>query len=247
MPKEVKKPVVKKALVKPAVKASVKRQAKVTAPKAGGLSVPVFSLVGKSAGTFTLPKEIFGVKINESLLNQAIRVYMNNQKGHFGNTKTRGEVEGSTRKIFKQKGTGKARHGSIRANIFVGGGIVFGPKTRKVILDLPQKMKKAALLSALSLKAKNGEVRAISGLEKATGKTKEMATLLKGIETKSALFLTGGKDDLAVRGVKNIKGIDVLGADKVNVLEVVAHESLILTKEAVEKLEEKFSLKKDAK
>lgn len=247
MPKEVKKPAVKKTAVQVALKVPVKKEAKVSAPKTAGLSVPVFSLVGKSSGTFALPKEIFGAKINHSLLTQAIRVYTNNQKGHFGNTKTRGEVEGSTRKIFKQKGTGRARHGSIRANIFVGGGVVFGPKTRKVILDLPQKMKKAALLSALSLKAKEGEVKALSGLDKASGKTKEMVALLKALETKSALVLTGGKDDQAMRATKNIKGVNFLSADKVNVFEVISHKSLILTKEAAGSLEEKLTHERNTK
>lgn len=233
MPKEVKKPVVKKT--------AVKIESKMSSPKAVGLSVPVFSLAGRSSGTFALPKEIFGAKINESLLNQAIRIYMNNQRGHFGNTKTRGEVEGSTRKIFKQKGTGRARHGSIRANIFVGGGIVFGPTTRKVILDLPKKMRQAALISALSLKAKNGEVKTVTGFDKASGKTKEVVNLLKIMETKSALFITSDKEEMGRRAAKNIKDIDLITTRELNALEVVSHKSLILTKEAVERLEEKFS------
>ena len=113
------------------------------------LSVPVYSLLGRAAGTMILPKEIFGKVVNKKLLAQAVRVYMTNQKNMTASTKTRGEVRGSTAKIQRQKGTGKARHGSIRAPIFVGGGVVFGPRTRQVRLELPQKMRKAALLSAL--------------------------------------------------------------------------------------------------
>src|SRR3989344_1873864 len=100
-----------------------------------------------------LPKEIFGQEVNTKLLAQAMRVYMTNLKKFTASTKTRGEVRGSTAKIYRQKGTGRARHGAITAPIFVGGGIVFGPKPRKVVLDLPKKMKKAALLAALSDKA----------------------------------------------------------------------------------------------
>ena len=117
---------------------------KVAIPKVSGLSVPVYSLLGKASGTYSLPKEIFGKEVNKKLLAQAMRVYMTNEKSFLGKTKTRGEVEGSSVKIFRQKGTGRARHGSVRAPIFVGGGIVFGPQVRKVRLNMPQKMKRAA-------------------------------------------------------------------------------------------------------
>ena len=208
--------------------------------RAGGLSVPVYSLAGRSSGTLSLPKEIFGGEVNKKLLAQAIRVYTANTKTLPGNTKTRGEVEGSTAKIYNQKGTGRARHGAIRAPIFVGGGIVFGPKYRKVRLELPPKMKKAALLSALSSKMTSKAVMGLSGIEKATGKTKEIASLLKkviGKEKKmSGLIVTAEKMDNVVRGVRNIPGVDTLPANLINAYEIVRHDMLMLTKEAVERL-----------
>lgn len=200
------------------------------------LSVPVYSLAGRAAGTLSLPKEIFGQKVNKKLLSQAMRVYITNQKNLNASTKTRGEVEGSTAKIYRQKGTGRARHGAIRAPIFVGGGIVFGPKPRKVRLELPQRMKKAALLSAFSAKTADKQVMGLSGLEKASGKTKEMVELLKKLKAKSALIVTGEKQDNVVRAVRNIPRVDILPVNLINAYEVVKHSLLLITKEAVEKL-----------
>jgi len=207
-------------------------------------------LAGRATGTLSLPKEIFGQKVNKKLLAQAIRVYSTSQKSLFGSTKTRGEVEGSTAKIFRQKGTGRARHGSVRAPIFVGGGIVFGPTPRKVRLELPQRMKKAALFSALSAKTGDKQIRGLSGLEKASGKTKEMMELMSSVvlpfggpqssdkkqKQPSVLIVTGEKTDNVVRAVRNIPGIDVLPVSLINAYEVVKHNLLLITKEAVEKL-----------
>lgn len=215
--------------------------------KSSGFSVPVFSLAGKEAGSLDLPKSIFGVEVNKALLAQALRVYLNNQKGHFSNTKTRGEVEGSTRKIYKQKGTGRARHGGIRAPIFVGGGIALGPKSRKVILELPKKMKKASLISALSQKLLDKQIYGLSGLDKATGKTSEIAKFIKNIKMKSALIVTGTSSELALRAASNIKSVNLISALELNALEVIKAQSLIFTKEAVEALEKKVSKEKETK
>ena len=210
-----------------------------TPAKTGNLSVAVYSLLGKEAGTLDLPKSIFGAEVNRPLLSQAIRVYINNQKGHFSHTKTRGEVEGSTRKIYKQKGTGRARHGGIRAPIFVGGGIALGPKSRQALLELPKKMKKAALISALSQKLLDKDIFAISGLEKSTGKTSEISKFLKGIGKKSVLIVSEKSNDMAKRAARNIKGIDLITAEDINTFEVIKAQSLIFTKGAVEALEKR--------
>lgn len=214
------------------------------------LSIPVYSLIGTKSGVLSLPEEIFGAKLNKSLLSQAVRVYTTNQKVFTNSVKTRGQVEGSTVKIFRQKGTGRARHGSVRAPIFVGGGIVFGPQIRKVRLDLPKKMKKAALISALSDKASNDNVIGLTGVEKATGKTKEMFRLLNkigktGKKMRSALIMTDGKSDNVVRAVRNIAGINVISSGLVNAYEVLKHDLLFVTKEAIEALQSKPEQSKD--
>lgn len=220
------------------------------------LSVPVYSLAGEADGSLDLPKEIFGQKINKQLLAQAMRVYLTNQKIQPGFTKTRGEVAGSTVKIYRQKGTGRARHGSIRAPIFVGGGIVFGPKPRKTRLDLPQKMKKAALVSALSAKTADKQITILSDLEKATGKTKEMASLVnklfaagsplltaesKQSKAKSLLIVTDGSQHNMVRAVRNIPRVNVLPVNLINAYEILRHKLLLITKGAIEKIAKRGS------
>lgn len=243
-------PDTKPETTKPAAKVPTPRVKSATpkVARSSSLSAPVFSLLGRSAGTLPLPKEVFGAEVNEKLLAQAMRVYLNNQKAHYSNTKTRGEVQGSTAKMGPQKGSGRARHGSKRAPIYRGGGIALGPKSRKVELELPLKMKRAALISALSQKVKSSEIGLVTGLDKASGKTeqssrlrtKEIAEFLKAINKKNALFVTGDKNDNAARAVKNLQKVDLLSAEQLNVFEVVRHQSLILTKEAVEKLNSKL-------
>lgn len=239
----VKREVVKKSTVKsqPAKVKSVAKKVGSANLRSAGLSVPVYSLTGQTSGTLSLPKEIFGAKVNKRLLSQAVRVYMTNQQTLPGSTKGRGEVEGSTAKIYRQKGTGRARHGAIRAPIFVGGGITFGPKPRRIRLGLPQKMRKAALFSALSSKMVEKNVVGLTGIEKLSGKTKQVANLLNKITgrkkvRRSVLIMTDGKIDKIVRVVRNIPGVNTVSADLVNAYEVLQHDSLFVTKEAVEKL-----------
>lgn len=208
---------------------------KKVAKKTSGFSVPVYSMSGKALGTYDLPKDVFGSLVSKQLLSQALRVYMTNQKVFTGSTKTRGEVKGTTAKAWKQKGTGRARHGARTAPIFVGGGIVFGPHPRKVTLDLPKKMKKAALRSALSEKKANNQVMGVSGLEGVSGKTKQMVGLLSKLKIKSALIVTNGQLDNVYRATRNIPGIDVLPVNMVNAYEVLRHEFLILSKDTADK------------
>lgn len=232
MPKVSTKTEMKKTVVK-------KASAKVTKEKVikeVSLTVPMFSLEGKEAGTLELSKDIFGAKVNQQLLAQALRVYMNNLKAHWSNTKTRGEVEGSSRKIRAQKGTGGARHGTVRAPIFVGGGIALGPKFRKTVLDLPKKMKRAALISALSMKTSQGEVVGVAGLDKASGKTVEMEKFFSALNKKNILLVVDGKNEKLSAAVKNIEEMHLLSFEQLNTLKVVQHQIVIFTKEAAEKL-----------
>lgn len=234
MPKVVKKEVKAEKVVK----ATVKKEA--PEKKIGGLSVAVYAVDGKEAGSMELPKELFGAKVNKPLLSQALRVYLNNLKGHYSNTKTRGEVTASTRKVRAQKGTGGARHGSIKAPIFVGGGIALGPKFRKAALELPKKMKKAALISSLSAKAHDGSIVGLSGADKLNGKTSELKALINGFPKKSALLVVGEENDKLNRAASNLPSVKVLTAAQLNALNIIQHHTLVLTKEAVAKLEAKF-------
>lgn len=223
------------AKVKIAEKSEVK-----SAAKSSNLSIPVFSMDGKTTANLTLAKEIFGVEVNNRLLAQAIRVYLSNKKVFTNFTKTRGEVVGSTIKIFKQKGTGRARHGAITAPIFVGGGITFGPKPRAKSLDLSKKMKKAALLSALSSKVAEKRAFILADAEKSSGKTKDFVQVLTKISDQKimlpTLIVTGEKTGTVLRGVKNISGVTTLTANLLNAYEVLKYDNLVLTKDAVEML-----------
>lgn len=205
------------------------------------LSVVVLGSDGKPAGKMTLPKELFGAKVNKPLLAQAVRVYLANQRSGTASTKTRGQVEGSTRKIYKQKGTGRARHGAIRAPIFVGGGIVFGPQPRDYSLKLPKAMKKAAVASALTLQLVDGNVVVVAGLAQLEPKTKLMAqTLSKVGASDGTLLITADQRDSVLRAAGNLPSVDIIRAREVNAYTLLAHKKMVMMKEAVKELAETF-------
>jgi large subunit ribosomal protein L4 len=238
----------KETKVKKAVPAAKTVEAKVaptpaTKKATGKFEVTAFNLGGKEVGSLALPEQIFGGKVSEALLAQALRVYNHNRQAHHGNTKTRGEVQGSTRKIFRQKGTGNARHGSIMAPIFVGGGIALGPRTRKTELDLPKKMKNAALVAALAQKHQLAQVLGLTGLEKASGKTKDMALFAKNLGKKSVLIVDKEVNPMALRMVTNLENVRILPVSQINVFEVIAHQSVAFTKDAADALVARFEKK----
>jgi large subunit ribosomal protein L4 len=252
-PKKVSKPVAKKVseTKKPVVKQTVKAEVTVSKPKKATektfvtVSIDVIGIDGKAAGKVSLPGEMFGEKVNKALIAQAVRVYLANQRQGTVSTKTRGEVEGSTAKIYRQKGTGRARHGSKRAPIFVKGGVVFGPKPRDFSLALPQKMKRKALFSALSAKVKDKEVTVIDGLGAIAPKTKAFAQMLQktGIFSKKQklLFVTAGKDvSVIVRAGRNIQGVNFLPSKQINTYEVLAATRLVVMKDAIDEMKEHF-------
>src|SRR3989344_5158891 len=153
------------------------------AKKSGSLTVPVYEISGKEKGSLSLPKEAFSVDVNKALLAQAVRVYQSNQRQGTASTKTRGEVVGSTRKIYRQKGTGRARHGDIKAPIFVGGGIVGGPKPKDFSLKINKKQKTKAFFSALTLKLKENNIMGIvDEALKIKPKTKIVADFLEALK-----------------------------------------------------------------
>ena len=227
-----------KAAPKVAIKAKVAKAPVVKkSTVSGGITVPAFDLAGKSAGTIVLPKEIFGQKVNKTLIAQAIRVYQNNMSTHTANTKTRGQVHGGGVKPWRQKGTGRARAGSSRSPLWVGGGKVFGPQYRDVKLALPQKIKHAALLSALSSRAASSEIKVIVGLEKMTPKTSTVAGLLKAIDAKgSTLFVVPQKNENLKLASRNLQRVELDIVSNLNAYTVTAFKHLLFSKEAVENI-----------
>jgi large subunit ribosomal protein L4 len=227
--------------VKPApktVKADVKiktvKPVKVNKEAVTGLSLTVVTPEGKSKGAIQLPENIFAAKINQPLIAQAVRVYLANQRKGNANTKTRGEVEGSTRKIYRQKGTGRARHGGIRAPIFVGGGIAFGPQVKDFSLIMPQKMKQAALRGSLTQQFQTGNIIVTDGFDGAELKTKLMAKALMIIAaTTNLLFVVDPKINTCVRAIRNIAGVDIIPATDINTYAVLSHTKIVFTREAL--------------
>ncbi len=206
-----------------------------------GLQVTVLSTDGKSVGRITIPTELFAANVNQKLLAQAVRVYAANQRVGTASTKTRGEVEGSTRKIYRQKGTGRARHGAIRAPIFVGGGIVFGPKPRDYSLKFSKKMKRAALASALTSQFQKGAVHIVDGLEKLEPKTKYMAKAIAALgEFRSTLLVIVPGVQTVTRAARNIRGIEIIQANTIHPYAVLSHPSLIFMKQAIPVLKDTF-------
>ena len=204
--------------------------------KSTGLSVKVYDIHGKVVGTTILSKEIFGQKPNKSLLSQAMHIYFTNSATHLAHTKTRGEVRGGGRKPWKQKGTGNARAGSKRSPLWVGGGQVFGPKYRDVKLSLPTKMKKKALVSALSTKAQNGEIKVIANFEKIGPKTKIMAALLQKIEVINSVLIITTKENKNIKlASRNIQKTSIDTPNNLNAYQVLQNRNILISKEALEK------------
>lgn len=233
----------KKVVRKKATKVAVKKTAPKAAPKEEivGSSITVVDTDGKSKGKASLPKELFEAKINKVLMATAVRVYLANQREGSASVKTRGQVEGSTRKIYRQKGTGRARHGSVRAPIFVHGGIVFGPTPRDYSLHMPEQMKRLALASALTSQLKSGNIAVVEGLAAMKPKTKLMAQTLEHVGRARRTLLVVGRDHgLVTRAAKNIEGVDILPANSLNTYDVLVHKKLILMKEAIALLKETF-------
>ncbi len=196
---------------------------------------------GKVVESIELPKEIFGVKPNKTLIAQAVRIYLANQRFGNASTKSRGEVRGGGRKPWRQKGTGRARIGSIRAPHWRGGGVVFGPKPKDFSLEMPKKMKQKALLSALSVRFNDKGMLIMKNLDLKEAKTKEANTLLKNLNVDGrTLVIDSSLEEKEKRAFRNIEGADLALATNLNTYQVLDNKKLIFTKDAIKKLEEVF-------
>lgn len=216
-----------------------------------GLTADVLNLKGVSIGKITLPGEIFGVDANKSLIAQAVRVFQNNQRAGTHDTKTRGEVTGSTRKIYRQKGTGRARHGSIKAPIFIGGGIAHGPHPKDYSQTMPKQMKRLALFGALSDKYKNGQIKIVRGFEKIEAKTKNMSDAMTNLKLNpgkhykpNTFLVISQKADNIWRSGRNIPYLTIGEAKLLNAYTVLSYKNIIVAEEAVGVLSDHFSDKK---
>ncbi|WP_342614892.1 50S ribosomal protein L4 [Peribacillus frigoritolerans] len=201
--------------------------------------VTLFNQTGSQVGDIELNETIFGIEPNNHVLFEAIIMQRASLRQGTHKVKNRSEVAGGGRKPWKQKGTGRARQGSIRSPQWRGGGIVFGPTPRSYSYKLPKKVRRLAIKSALSAKALEENILVLESLSFEAPKTKEFVAVLKNlsVDTKT-LVVTDGLDEKVALSARNIPGVTVVEADGLNVLDVVSHNKLILTKSAVEKVEE---------
>lgn len=204
--------------------------------------VDVLNVSGQRVGEIELNDSVFGIEVNQHVLYEAVKNYLANQRQGTQSAKTRAEVRGGGRKPYRQKGTGRARQGSLRAPNFVGGGVVFAPKPRDYSYKLPKKVKRLAIKSALSSKVQNNEIIVLEELTMDAPKTKDMVSILKNINTaKKALIVLGDKNDNVVKSANNIPGVTASIVNNINVYDILKYDTFVVTKDAVQKLEEVYA------
>ena len=204
--------------------------------------VTMLNMAGNEAGAIELKDEIFGIEPNQNAVHAVVKNILANRRQGTQSAKTRAEVRGGGRKPFRQKGTGRHRQGSSTDPSQVGGGIVFAPKPRSYRYTLPKKMRRLAMLSALSSKVAENEIIVMDEIKFEAPKTKEMVKMLENIKAgKKALIVMAEKDENVVRSAANIPGIRTALVSTMNVYDIINHTNFIVTKEAVEKIEEVYS------
>jgi len=193
---------------------------------------------GQAVDPIEVDDAVFGIEPNDAVVHQTLLAQLAARRAGSASTKSRGEVRGSTRKIRRQKGLGAARQGSIRSPLHRGGGVVFGPKPRDYTQKLPKQMRRLAIRSVLAARARDARLSVVSDLGLTNPSTKAIVSLLKALEIeKSALIVTGATDRAAFVSGRNVPGVDVLPADTINVADLLAHQTLVLTVDAVRRIE----------
>lgn len=203
------------------------------------MKVPVCNLAGEVVDHIEVSERVFGVPFNQAVVHQAMVRQQANARQGTASTKTRGEVSGSTRKLYSQKHTGRARAGSIRSPLRRGGGVIFGPKPRSYRQAMPKKMRRLALRCVLSAKVRDEELIVLEKLELPEPKTKEMVRILAalGVDS-SALIVTSELEENVVKSARNLPGVKIMLADLLNVVDILSFKILLMTVAAVRRAEE---------
>ena len=206
------------------------------------MKIDVTSVDGAAAGSIDLNESIFGLEPRPDLLARMVRYQLAKRRAGTHDVKNRAEINRTGKKMYKQKGTGGARHGSMRANIFRGGGRAFGPTPRSHAHDLPKKVRALALRHALSAKARDGGIVVWQDTQLADGKTKTLRSSFDKSELQSVLIIDGAElPDNFCMAIRNIPNADVLPVQGINVYDILRRDKLVLTKAAIEALEARFS------
>ncbi len=203
------------------------------------MQATLYNQAGAEVGTVELDEYIFGIKPNIPVMHQMMVLQRANARQGTASTKSRGQVRGSTRKLYRQKGTGRARQGSIRAPHHSGGGVAFGPKPRKYTQSMPKKMRRLAVRSALSAKQADGSIRFIDALSMETPRTKAMIEVLNNLQIgeAKALIVLGTKNDAITRSANNLPQVKTLLANYLNVIDLLKHDVIVLPQAALETIE----------
>ena len=203
------------------------------------MEAKLFNQAGGQIGTLELQDYIFGIEPNIPVMHQAMVRQLANARLGTQSTKTRGEVRGSTRKIYRQKGTGRARQGAIRAPHHAGGGVAHGPKPRKYTKAMPRKMRRLAVRSALSVKYAEGQIIFLDDLSMTTPRTKDFLAMLAGfpLQGKRTLIALGEKNDNVSNSARNVPNVKTLLASYLNVVDLLKYDTLILPKSALSVVE----------
>lgn len=203
--------------------------------------VDLLNMEGKKVGDIELAENIFAVEVNEDVMHEVVVNYLANQRQGTQSTKTRSEVRGGGRKPWKQKGTGRARQGSIRAPQWIKGGIALGPKPRSYKYTLNKKVRRLALKSALSSKVQENQIIVLDELKLDEIKTKNMAKVLENLKAEKALIVILNKDVNVQASARNIPNVKTASVNTMNTYDLLKYDTLIVTKEAVEKIEEVYA------
>jgi large subunit ribosomal protein L4 len=201
----------------------------------------VLNVSGEKIGDIDLNPGIFGIEVNEYVLHDVVKNYLANQRQGTQSAKTRAEVRGGGKKPFRQKGTGRARQGTTRAPHYIGGGVAFAPKPRDYSYKLPKRVKRLALFSALSAKVAAGEIIVLDELAMESPKTKDMIKILSNIKAeKKSLIVLPQVDENVIRSSSNIQGVKSTFVGQLNVYDILNHNNFIITKKALETIEEVY-------
>lgn len=202
--------------------------------------VAVYDITGAKTGELELNDNVFGVEVNEALVHQAVVMQLASQRLGTAATKTRAMVRGGGKKPWKQKGTGRARAGSIRSPLWVGGGTTFGPSPRSYAFTMPRKARRAALKSALSAKVQSGELLVMEGISFNEPKTKSVVKMLDSLKIADdkALIIMAEENENVEKSARNIPGVKSITSMGLNVYDILYHDKVLITKDAVSKIEE---------
>ncbi|AUM97262.1 MULTISPECIES: 50S ribosomal protein L4 [Clostridium] len=203
--------------------------------------VDLFNQNGEKVGDLQLADSVFGVEVNTYAMHQVVKALLANKRQGTQSAKTRAEVSGGGIKPWRQKGTGRARQGSIRAPQWIHGGIVFAPKPRDYRMSIPKSMKKVAIKSALTSKVNEKLMVVVDDIKLETPKTKEVVKMLNAFDAKKTLIITNNAEENVYKSARNIEGVQIIPVNNINVYDILKYDKVVITKDAVSKIEEVYA------